>query len=176
VTSSYAVIPKKFDAGEAHKRGEQSPDYGARLLKISRLKISRHICRSLLAVLLAPALFCGCHHPTDTEKLVGQWHGTSRIGNVSLPVDWQLRSSGADTIVLTLPQGRLIAEGTWSLRNGILTQHATNRMIEIPGQQKKAQIISPMETLYDYSFAGDKLTLMRPAALETIDLMRNTSP
>ena len=139
------------------------------------MKISRRTCWSSLAVLLAPAFFCGCHHPTDTEKLVGQWHGTSHTGTVSLPIDWQLRRGGADTIVLTLPQGRLIAEGTWSLRGGILTQNTTNRMIEIAGQQKKVLLGSPMETAYHYALTGEKVTLTYPAAQETVALMRDTS-
>ena len=140
------------------------------------MKISRRTCWSSLAVLLAPALFCGCHHPTDTEKLVGQWHGTSHTGTVSLPVDWQFRRGGADTIVLTLPQGRLIAEGTWSLRGGILIQNTTNRMIEIAGQQKNVHLISPMETAYHYDLTGERVTLTHPAAQETVALIRDTSP
>ena len=143
-------------------------DYGARLLKISR-----RTCWSLLAVLMASALFCGCHHSTDSEKLVGQWHGSSRTGNVSLPIDWEIRRGGTDTIALTLPQGRVIAEGAWSLRSGILTQRTMNRMIEISGQQKKVLLASPMETAYHYTLAGDQLTLTKPEASEAIVLMRD---
>jgi hypothetical protein len=131
-----------------------------------------HTFRSLLAVLLAPALFCGCHHSTDSEKLVGQWSGASRTGNISLPADWQFRRGGTETLTLTLPQGLLIAEGTWSVRSGSLSQYTTNRVIEISGQQKKVLLVSPMETIYHYTLSGDRLTLTRPEASETIMLVR----
>lgn len=133
------------------------------------------ICRishSVFAALFAAPCLSGCHPLTNAEKVIGHWHGTSRTGSTSALADWQFRRDGMDTLTLTLPQGRLIAEGTWSLRGGVLTQHTTNRAAEIAGQQKKVVLVTPMETIYQYTLARDRLTLTRLEASETVVLTR----
>ena len=135
--------------------------------------ILRRIFHPLLVVCLIPSLLGGCHHPTDSESLVGHWHGQSHTGSVSVPVEEQFRRNGMETITVTLPQGTLIAEGTWTLRSGVLTQVTTTRATMIAGQQKKVTLGSPMEVVYHSTLAGDQLTLTRPEMQETIRLMRD---
>ncbi len=133
----------------------------------------RRIFQPLFAVCLIPSLLSGCHHPTDSESLVGHWHGQSQTGSVSIPIAEQFRRNGTETITVILPQGILIAEGTWTLRSGVLTQVTTTRSTVVAGQQKKVLLGSPMETAYHYALAGDQLTLTRPEMQETIRLMRD---
>lgn len=104
--------------------------------------------------------------------MIGHWHGQSQTGNVSVPVEEQFRRNGTDTLIVTLPQGTLIAEGTWTLRSSVLTQVTTTRTTMIAGQQKKAPLGSPMEAVFRYTLAGDQLTLTRPEMQETIKLKR----
>jgi hypothetical protein len=93
-------------------------------------------------------------------------------GNVTIPSVWEIRADGTQSLTLTLPQGAMTAQGTWTARNGVLTERTTARVIVLGGEQKVMPLVNPMETAFPYQLIGDTLTLTRPDTHQTITLAR----
>lgn len=134
----------------------------------------RHSRRFLLMALAAGLLLSGCAARTPSQGLVGRWHGIYRTGNVSAESEWEFNRSGTETFALTLPQGKVLAEGTWTLRAGNLTQRTNKRTIDIDGQQKTILLVTPTQSVYSCVVAVDTLTLTRQDTQETFVLRRET--
>lgn len=93
-------------------------------------------------------------------------------GNAAVPSVWEIRADGTQSLTLTLPQGTMTAQGTWTSQAGILTQRTTARVVVLGGEQKVAPLASPMETTFAYRLTGDTLTLTRPGTRGQITLTR----
>ncbi len=129
--------------------------------------------RAALPVALLSVLSAGCAKPAPpAQPLVGHWQGTMAAGNVTIPSVWEIRADGTQSLTLTLPQGAMTAQGTWTAWNGVLTERTTARVIVLGGEQKVMPLVNPMETAFPYQLIGDTLTLTRPDTHQTITLAR----
>ena len=127
--------------------------------------------RTLPSFLICAAL-TGCAARPAVPPIVGTWRGPVPTGGVSLPSRWELRADGTQSETLTLPQGELTSEGTFTFHGGTLTARTTGRTVTLGGQKKTMPLVSPLEAVYRCQVSGDTLTLTRPQAHEAITLTR----
>jgi len=92
-------------------------------------------------------------------------------GNAAVPSVWEIRADGTQSLTLTLPQGAMTAQGTWTAQSGALTERTTARLV-LGGEPKVVLLASPMETTFAYQLRGDTLTLTRPGTRLPIVLTR----
>ncbi len=137
----------------------------------TRLRPPR-LCAALPAALLSAALAGCAERPPPAPPLVGEWHGTMAAGSAAVPSVWEIRADGTQALTLTLPQGAMTAQGTWTDQHGVLTERTTARVIVLGGEPKVVLLASPMETTFAYQIAGDTLTLTRPDTRQQITLTR----
>ena len=93
-------------------------------------------------------------------------------GGLSLPSRWALRADGTESVTLTLPQGTLTSEGTFTFHDGTLSLRTAGRTVRLAGQKRSMPLVNPLETAYGCQVSGDTLVLTRPQAHETITLVR----
>jgi len=129
--------------------------------------------RALLLVALLSVLGTGCaKRPSPIQPLVGHWQETMADGNAAVPSAWEIRADGTQSLTLTLPQGAMTAQGTWTAQAGVLTQRTTARVVVLGGNPNIVRLASPMETAFTYQLQGDTLTLTRPDTHQQITLTR----
>lgn len=93
-------------------------------------------------------------------------------GNAAVPSRWEIGADGTQSLTLTLPQGAITAQGTWTAQAGVLTERTTARVIVLGGETKVVPLANPMETAFAYQLTGDTLTLTRPDTHQQITLTR----
>lgn len=93
-------------------------------------------------------------------------------GNAAIPSVWELRADGTQSLTLTLPQGAMTAQGTWTAQGSVLTQRTTARVVVLGGEPIVVRLASPLETTFAYQLQGDTLTLTQPSTHRQITLTR----
>ncbi len=129
-------------------------------------------CRRNIPFLLACTVFAGCAARTPVQTIAGDWRGSMKTGNLTVPCRWELHEDGTQTVTATLPQGLLTAQGTFMFHDDTLTQRTTTRMIVLNGEKKVMPLVNPMEATYQCQLTEDTLTLTKPDTLEKIMLTR----
>jgi hypothetical protein len=122
--------------------------------------------------LLLPLALVGCHPQPPISPIVGVWSGQMTTGNLNLMSRWELRGDGTEAVSLTLPQGLLTTQGTFTFHDGLLTRRTTGRVFPLNGQKKTMPLVNPMETTYHCRLTGDTLTLSPFGTQTTIILTR----
>lgn len=97
-------------------------------------------------------------------------------GNLNLMSRWELHGDDTESVSLTLPQGLLTTQGTFTFHDGALTLRTTGRIVTVNGQKKTMPLVNPMEANYACQLTGDTLTLIQPGLPGKITLMREKSP
>lgn len=129
--------------------------------------------RAVLPLALLGVLPAGCARPfPPAQPLVGHWRGVTAAGDAAVPSAWEIRSDGTQSVTLTLPQGTMTAEGTWTTQAGLLTERTTIRAMTLGAEQRTVVLAGPMETTFAYRLQGDTLTLTRPDTHQRIVLTR----
>ncbi len=129
-------------------------------------------CRQFLLALLIPAALAGCNPQPRVPPIFGVWNGQMATGNLNLMSRWELRGDDTESVSLTLPQGLLTTQGTFTFHDGNLTRRTTGRVVPVKGQKKTMPLVNPMETTYHCRLTGDTLTLTPFGTQATIILTR----
>ena len=135
-----------------------------------------HCRRSALIWLAGTAVsvaFAGCTpQAPSTPPIAGTWRGALMAGGLSVPSQWELHADGTQSVTLTLPQGALTSDGTFTFHEGTLAMKTMRRTVHLSGQKRTMPLVNPLEVAYGCQVSGDTLVLTRPQAHETITLIR----
>ena len=122
---------------------------------------------------LAAVAFGGCApRPPAAPPIADTWRGALMAGGLSVPSQWELHADGTQSVTLTLPQGTLTSEGTFTFHDDTLSLRTLGRTVRLAGQKRTMPLVNPLEVAYGCRVSGDTLVLTRPQAHETITLIR----
>ena len=129
--------------------------------------------RRPVLIWLACAALAGCApQPPAAPPIAGTWRGALMAGGLSVPSQWELHADGTQSVTLTLPQGALTSDGTFTFHEGLLSLRTLGRTVRLFGQKRTMPLVNPLEVTYGCQASGDTLVLTRPQAHETITLIR----